>query len=86
MPSIARHEDPCGGGKIIASATKMTVNGKPVALLLDKVADHGSGPHNSAALVTGSPKLTCEGKRVVRVGDGASCGHTVTAGSSNATA
>lgn len=86
MPAIARHNDVVGGGGIIATATKMTVNGRPVALLGDSVTDHGDGAHSSATLVAGSAKITCEGRPVVLVGHAASCGHTVSSGSGNATA
>lgn len=87
MPSqsIARMGDPCGG-TIIASATKMTVNGLAVALLGDSVSPHGDSPHSNATLVQGSPKITVENKAVVVVTNAASCGHAVSGGAANAKA
>lgn len=95
MPGIARNGDTCGG-TIEATATKMTVNGRAVALgpgvvngvpgSGDSVTDHGDNAHNSATLVAGSAKITCEGRPVVLVGHAASCGHAVSSGSGNATA
>lgn len=95
MPAIARLGDPCGGA-IVASATKMTVNGLPVALgpaviagepvAGDPIDGHGDSPHSNAELVQGSSKLTCEGRPVCVVGHAASCGHTITVGSGNARA
>ena len=93
MPAIARDGDLCGGA-IQATATKMRVNGLPVALGPaviggapvpgDPIVDHGDGPHSSAKLVQGSPKLRCEGRPVCVVGHAASCSHTISEGSPNA--
>lgn len=80
MPAIARDGDPCGG-LIIATAVATKVNSKRIARLGDAITSHGVGPHAAATLVTASSTFFAEGIRVCRVGDSASCGHTITAGS-----
>lgn len=85
MPSIARHGDPCGG-TIIATALHTRINGVVVARLGDSITPHGTGDHAAATLVQASSSVKAEGIRICRVGDAASCGHTITAGSPNANA
>ena len=80
MPAIARNDDLCGGA-IIATATKTFVNSKLVARIGDKVTSHGTGAHSVAVMVEGSSTVLAEGIGVCRLGDAASCGHTVSAAS-----
>ena len=74
--------DNVGGGLILGpGAPTIKVNGSTVSVLGDAVASHGSGPHAAATIITASGSVNAEGKAVVRVGDLASCGHTVATGS-----
>lgn len=66
------------GGAIIASATKTFAEGRPVALDGDPVTPHGTGLHAAATMQATSTSVIVEGKRVVRSGDSATCGDTVT--------
>jgi uncharacterized Zn-binding protein involved in type VI secretion len=79
MPAIARNGDLCGG-VIIATATTTRVNGQLVARIDDPVASHGEPPHNAATMAEGSSTVIIEGKGVCRVGDAATCGHTILEG------
>lgn len=82
MPAVARHGDPCGG-TIIATAIHTNVNGLAIARLGDSITPHGTGAHAAATLIEASSTVFAEGIRVCRVGDAASCGHTISAGSPN---
>lgn len=81
--NLARHDDPCGGGTIIATAIKTKAGGKFVARLGDSITSHGNGPHAGAVMVEASATVFVEGIAVCRVGDKASCGHSITVGSIN---
>jgi uncharacterized Zn-binding protein involved in type VI secretion len=81
MPAVARQGDACGSGVIIASYRGLTVDGVPVACLGDRVSPHGKGKHKSAVLTQASADYTVAGLGVCRIGDMASCGHTITSGS-----
>jgi uncharacterized Zn-binding protein involved in type VI secretion len=52
-----------------------TVLGKPMSLLNDDVAGHGTGSHAGPKMVEGSGWFTINGVPVVRTGNKASCGH-----------
>ena len=56
---------------------RVIVGGVPVSVLYDNVAPHGLGEHSSAVMIQGSVRVTAGGRPVCRVGDAASCGHTV---------
>ena len=85
MPAVARDGDLCGGA-IVATATATAVNGLAPARIGDAVEPHGDPPHDSATMVEGSATVLVEGVGVCRVGDAASCGHTITTGSPNVAA
>ena len=80
MPALARHGDPCGG-TCIASAVKTFVNDILVVRLGDLITPHGESPHESAVMVEASSTVFAEGIAVCRVGDAASCGHTISSAS-----
>lgn len=84
MPACARLGDPAGG-PITATATTVLVNGVPVARLGDPVVPHGIGPHAVAVIVGASMNVEAEGIAVTRLGDSASCGDSVSGGSSDVT-
>ena len=79
---IARNGDPCGG-VIEATALTTFVNFLPVARLTDPISAHGTGPHAAATLVESSLTVVAEGKFICRLGDAASCGHTISSASLN---
>jgi len=83
MPAVARvGVETVGGGLITGpGAPSVKTNGSTTSVLGDSVAPHGSGPHAAATIITASGTVNAEGKGVVRVGDLASCGHTVVGGS-----
>lgn len=72
-------------GVVTGTATAMTINGIPVALVGDEVSPHGESPHDNVILIEHPPAvpicLTVNGIAVCRVGSPASCGHAVTTGS-----
>jgi uncharacterized Zn-binding protein involved in type VI secretion len=85
MPGIARLGDPCGG-TIIATAIRTLVNSLPVARLGDQITPHGDSPHDSAVLIEASSTVFAEGIPVCRLGDAASCGHTISGASTDTNA
>ena len=75
--------DVAGGAILNTFNITATINGTPLAVDGDAVAPHGRGPHNSATIV-GTAGASLDGRRLVKDGDAATCGHTVAA-SSNST-
>ena len=67
------------GGAVTATATITLVEGKAPIRIGDPVASHGSGPHSSATMATGSLTVLVEGIGVCRTGDLATCGHALVA-------
>lgn len=87
MPAVARVGVDSAGGLITgAGEPTVQVNGSTISVLGDSVASHGLPPHASATITSASSTVFAGGVGVVRVGDSASCGHTVTGGSSNVNA
>ena len=88
MPSVARAGVDTGGGLIDGSGiSTVLVNGSPISVVGDSVADHGSGIHNPPnAIVDGSSTVFAGGIAVTIIGSNVDCGHTVTTGSSNVNA
>ncbi len=88
MPAIARDGDYCGGeeagGAITATAETAMVNGLAPVRIGDPVEWHGEPPHAAATMVEGSETVFFEGIGVCRVGDAASCGHTIEEGDASA--
>jgi uncharacterized Zn-binding protein involved in type VI secretion len=68
------------GGLILPTGQQLTVRiqGLPWAVVPAQIADHGSGSHNSAQIVAGSPLVRVGGQPVVRAGLPATCGHVAT--------
>lgn len=82
MPAAATIGKSTAGGPIIGpGAPTVLVNGTPVSVLGDAVTPHGDGPHASPKIVSSSTTVLAQGKGIVRSGDSASCGHSVSAGS-----
>lgn len=76
MPNISLVGESSAGGVITGpgAAGAFTVGGKPVSLVGDDVAGHGTGAHAGPKMVEGSAKMTFKGKPVVIAGKRASCG------------
>jgi uncharacterized Zn-binding protein involved in type VI secretion len=66
-------------GAVTATATHMTINGRAVVRLHDKVAPHGNGEHAAATMKEATSGLSVQGQPVCRDGDAASCGHRIKA-------
>ncbi|EEW2483224.1 TPA: PAAR domain-containing protein [Escherichia coli] len=67
------------GGTVISASSTMTVNGKPVALIGDKVSCPVKG-HGVNAIIEGAAHWMSDGKLVVVDGCGCECGCKVIAG------
>lgn len=80
MSAAARDGD-VAGGAISATQGLVTTDGLALVVVGDPVAFHGGGTHVAATMAAGSAVVTIDGKAVCRVGDAATCGHTVAAGS-----
>jgi uncharacterized Zn-binding protein involved in type VI secretion len=74
------------GGIVNSSVqSKLLINGIPVVVIGDKVHSHDpySSPHDGTSTMNvGSSKVFVDGKAVCRVGDSATCGHTLASGNS----
>jgi uncharacterized Zn-binding protein involved in type VI secretion len=78
MSAVARFGDVCGAA-ITATGVKLMLEGKPVALIGDRVTNHGdpdSPHHNNPTMAHGAAKLRIGGVPVCRAGDQATCGHS----------
>ena len=76
------------GGKIQNGASTVYANGLKVGLHSSSISSHAPWgrphpPHASAKTTSGSPTVYAEGKPVLKVGSGNSCGHSITQGSPN---
>lgn len=75
------------GGKILNGASTVFANGKSVGLQSSQISPHSPWnrkahpPHKNAKTTSGSPTVFCEGKPVLRVGSGNTCGHSINQGS-----
>ena len=76
------------GGKIQNGAGTVYANGLKVGLHSSSISPHAPWgkphpPHASAKTTSGSSTVYAEGKPVLKVGSGNSCGHSITQGSPN---
>ena len=86
MPGISRNGQDIAGGVAIQGSANVNVNSKGAVRLGDKVASHGIAPHAPTPPMTSSSStVKVNGIGVVRAGDSASCGHTIS-GSNNVNA
>ena len=86
MPGISRKDKDSAGGIAIEGSENVKANGFNVVRLNHKVASHGLPPHSpTPPMVTSSTSVKVNGFGVVKAGDSASCGHTIS-GSSNVNA
>ncbi len=72
------------GGKILNGASTVFANSVSVGLHVSGISPHPKGDkHKQAKTTEGSPTVFAEGKPVLRVGSGNTCGHKITQGSPN---
>ena len=83
MPKIARKDDTTvGKGMVVTVASTVFANGIAVGIHTSDIAKHpGGGKHNASKTTEGSPTVFADGKPVLRVGSGSTCGHKVNQGS-----
>lgn len=78
------------GGTITGpGSSTVFLDGKPISLNGDKVMPHSPSktPHSgSPTVIASTSSVFIEGKQVVRTGDSATCGHSVSSGSSTGSA
>lgn len=70
------------GGKVISASSSITVNGKAVALVGDRVSCPVPG-HGTNQIIEGSPQRTFNGRAVVVDGCKCQCGCTVISSAMN---
>jgi uncharacterized Zn-binding protein involved in type VI secretion len=76
------------GGELLTGASSVTINGKPVALHPSDISPHAPWgpphpPHDAAKTTEGSATIMVEGKPVVLMGAGNTCGHSIIEASDN---
>jgi uncharacterized Zn-binding protein involved in type VI secretion len=73
------------GGQIVKGADTVFCNNKPVGLHTSNISKHrnNKGKHKRAKTTEGSPTVFADGKPVLRVGSGNTCGHKIVEGSDN---
>ena len=77
MPKVSRVGIDTAGGLIVGNGQSiLQVNGTPVTVVGDPIANHGPSPHNAALMVQGSSVLRVNGIPICLAGHLASCGHT----------
>lgn len=72
------------GGKVITASSKITVNGKTVALIGDLVSCPLKG-HGTNPIVEGASQRSCAGRAVVVDGCQSQCGCKVISSAANST-
>jgi len=76
MVAISLVSESIAGGVITGpGAIPWTIFGKPISLLGDGVAGHGTGAHAGPVMAEGSGWMTWNGIPVVRTGNRATCSH-----------
>ena len=79
--------DKAGGDIPVSLQTTVLANGSPIIVKGSIVLPHGEPPHNVPHVMVGaSGTVFAGGIPVCRAGDAASCGHTLTPGSSDVNA
>lgn len=84
---VRRGDVNSAGGVAMQGAGSVFANGRPIVYPGVSVSAHpccgrkGCNKHCSASTTGGSPSVFVEGKKVIRVGDSDSCGHSRASGS-----
>lgn len=87
MPRVCRANIDKAGGIILGGSSTVFIDGYPVALQGNRVADHGNNEHNSPIVINGTPKFIVDGIPVIVEGiSKATCGHPPISNSSVVTA
>ena len=82
MPAVCRVNDQDNGkGRILGGVGSVQVNGRPVAVVGNKITPHGGGPHKFATVQKGSGSVFAGGKAVTYVGAMDTCKHVHSTGS-----
>lgn len=89
MPAISRIGDVnSAGGAIINGSSTVFANGIGVGLQSSVITPHPPyglphPPHRAATTTNGSTTVFADGKPVLKVGSGVTCGHNIVQGSPN---
>ena len=84
MPAVCRVNDKNDSkppGLILGGVSSVQVNGRPIAVVGNKITPHGKGKHASAVVQKGSSSVFAGGKAVTYVGATDDCGHIHISGS-----
>ena len=82
MPALSRIGDRnSGGGAILQGAASVIVNGITIGTHVSAISGHGKKIHAGPVTTSGSPDVFAEGKPVLRITSGCSCGHPIAQGS-----
>lgn len=76
------NRDFAGGPIVGVRARSVFIDGQNAACRLASIVPHGKPPHSGAVMVGASSTVFCERIPLCRSGDIASCGHSLTPGSS----
>lgn len=71
-------KDVAGGGQLGGGQDWFVVEDAAVVLDGDPVMGHGLPPHTAPVMIATSTLMTIDGKKPVRAGDSATCGHSTT--------
>ena len=83
MGRVCRANIDKAGGIILEGSKSVFIDGFPVALQGNPVEDHGTGKHDNAIAVNGTPRFIVDGLPVILEGySKASCGHLAVSTSS----
>lgn len=65
MPRVCRANIDKAGGLLLDGSKTVFIDGFPVALEGNRIQDHGTGKHDNAVAVKGTPKFIVEGIPVI---------------------
>lgn len=87
MLKVCRANIDKAGGIILGGSSTVFIDGYPVALEGNRVADHGDNEHNSPIVINGTSRFIVDGLPVIVEGlSKATCGHIASSNSSVVTA
>jgi uncharacterized Zn-binding protein involved in type VI secretion len=76
VPRVCRANIDRAGGIILGGSSTVFIDGYPVALEGNRVADHGNNEHDSAIVIGGASRFVVDGIPVILEGTSrATCGH-----------
>jgi uncharacterized Zn-binding protein involved in type VI secretion len=78
MPSVGNaFISKVGGGAVLTGYPSVLVNDLPIVVVGSVIADHGRNEHSSAKMIVGYPSVLAGDIQICRLGDNASCGHSL---------